>query len=205
MNDKEFIAQRIEDLEESVRYFSSDAEYKREGERWVAESFIENLHQTYQPDEIVSADNDPPDVVFRDAKFEIKEIMDEGRRRHGEYKDELKRIRAISDAKDLLKSFRPKTITIQEVYEHCKKRVESLDKKYPLAVKADTDLLLYVNLQGVTEITEHPYPDVSALESAGWRSISFVDGQRSCCLYAHASAPDFIRQAVGHISHLHQR
>jgi Putative endonuclease, protein of unknown function (DUF1780) len=126
MNDEEFIQQRIKDLEESVRSFSSDR--KQEGERWVANAFIENLRIYFKPEEILSPENDPPDVVFRDARFEVKEIMDEGRERHKEYKEELKRVKTITDSKDLLKLFRPKTITIQEVYERCLGRVQLLEK-----------------------------------------------------------------------------
>jgi hypothetical protein len=203
MNDEEFIQQRIKDLEESVRSFSSDR--KQEGERWVANAFIENLRIYFKPEEVLSPENDPPDVVFRDACFEVKEIMDEGRERHKEYKEELKRVKTITDSKDLLKLFRPKTITIQEVYERCLGRVQLLERKYDPKTKANLDLLLYVNLVGVTGLTENPFPDVEELSTSGWRSISFVKGQRSCCFYANTSAPQFIKDAVGHISHLHPR
>ena len=203
MNDEEFIQQRIRDLEESVRSFSSSG--KQEGERWVVNSFIENLRIEFTPEEIISPDDDPPDVVFRDARFEVKEIMDEGRERHREYKEELERVKTITDPKDLLKLFRPKTMTIQEVYERCVGRVEFLKNKYDQKTKSSLDLLLYVNLVDVMGLTEKPFPNAKQLFTSGWRSISFVKGQRSCCFYAHTSAPKFIKDAVGRISHLHPR
>ncbi|MFC5742741.1 DUF1780 domain-containing protein [Dyella tabacisoli] len=201
MDDKEFIDQRVKDLEESVRSFSS--KNKKEGERWVVISFIENLRIPLQPQEVISPDQDPPDVVFRDACFEVKEIMDEERKRHAEYKAELERVRKITDPKDLLRPFRPKTMTLEEIYLCCDERVKSLDKKYPTAVKAATDLLFYVNLVDVTTLVEQPYPDVSSMATAGWRSISFLKGQRSCCFYADSTAPAFLRKVVGRVWHLH--
>jgi hypothetical protein len=203
MTDEEFIQQRIKDLEESVRSFSPDR--KQENERWVANAFIENLRIDFSPEEILSPDDDPPDVVFRDARFEVKEIMNEGRERHKEYKEELERIRTITDPKDLLKFFRPKTMTIQEVYQQCLHRVQLFSKKYEPRTQSKLDLLFYVNLVDVMELKEKPFPNVEELSTSGWRSISFVQGQRSCCFYADASAPQFLKDAAGRITHLHPR
>ena len=203
MDDQEFLAQRIKDLEGSVAYFSPSN--KQEGERWVAEAFVKNLRIPYTESEIVSPDDDPPDVVFRDARFEIKEILDPGRRRHDEYKAELKRARTLTDPKDLLQMFTPKDETLSEIYRRCVESTFALENKYPPAVRSGMDLLFYVNLMHVFKVVEVPYPDTSRLASSGWRSVSFVMGQRSCCFFARSDAPDFIRQALGHVSHLYPR
>ena len=76
------VKERREALVESVRFFG--AQRKPEREVWVADHFLENLNIAYSTEEVVSSDDDPPDVIFRDARFEIKEIMDPGRRRHAE-------------------------------------------------------------------------------------------------------------------------
>lgn len=201
MYDKEFLAQRIKDLEDSVADYSPNN--KQERERWVAEAFLKNLRIEHAKNEIVSPDDDPPDVIFRDARFEIKEIQDPDRRRHDEYKAELKRARTLTDPKDLLQMFIPKDKTLSEIYRHCVESTLSLEKKYPLVVRSSMDLLFYVNLKHVFEVVEIPYPDTSGLASSDWRSVSFVMGQRSCCFFARNDAPDFIRQALGHVSHLH--
>jgi hypothetical protein len=201
MDDQEFLAQRIKDLEASVAYFAPGN--KQESERWITDSFVENLRIPYSQSEIISPDDDPPDVEFRDARFEIKEILDPGRRRHDEYKQELERARSLTNPKELLKMFTPKDSSLEEIYRLCEQVALSLDNKYPKAVRSKLDLLLYVNLTDVMYVTEQPYPDTSALASSGWRSVSFVMGQRSCCFYASNDAPSFIQQAVGHVSHLH--
>lgn len=203
MDDQAFLAQRIKDLEDSVAYFAPGN--KQAGERYVASSFLDNLRIRYEESEIVSPADDPPDVVFRDARFEIKEILDPGRRRHDEYKAELKRARTLTDPKDLLQMFTPKDEFLGAVYRRCKESARTLDSKYPPAVQSKLDLLFYVNLMNVFEVIELPYPDTSALEETAWRSVSFVMGQRSCCFYAHTDAPTFLKQAVGHVSHLRPR
>lgn len=203
MNNQKLLSQRIKDLEASVAYFAPGN--KRESERWVTDSFLQNLRILYSQSEVISPDDDPPDVEFRDARFEIKEILDPGRRRHEEYKQELERVRSLTDPKDLLQMFTPKGSTLEDIYRLCEQVALGLDKKYPLAVRRELDLLLYVNLSDVMYVGEQPYPDTTALASSGWRSISFVMGQRSCCFFAHNDAPVFIQKAVGHVSHLRPR
>jgi hypothetical protein len=198
ITEQELIAQRIEDLMASVAYFAPHN--KQERECWVVTEFALNLGLSPVQGEIMSIEADPPDVAFRDARFEIKEILDPGRRRHAEYKQELTRVRGISKAQDLLKEFTPKDRSVGEIYDLCRKEAASLDK-YPNDFKQRTDLLLYVNLFEVMYVTEQPYPDTSALTATGWRSVSFLMGRRSCCLHAQPDACDFIRQAVGRIFH----
>lgn len=198
MDEQEFISQRRKDLEASVAYFAP--QIKNERERWVVDAFVQNLGISPANGEIVSIKQDPPDVAFRDARFETKEILDPGRRRHAEYKQELERAQNITDAKDLLTPFTPKDMNLGEIYRLCRKEAASLDK-YSSDFKRGTDLLLYVNLRHVMYVTEQPYPDTTELEATGWRSVSFVMGRRSGCFYARPDAPGFIRQAVGCVSH----
>lgn len=89
MSDEDFIDDRRRALKESIAYFS--AKNKAERERWVCLELVQNLGIAYDETEIVSPENDPPDVIFRDARFEVKEILDQGRKRHAEYKAALQK------------------------------------------------------------------------------------------------------------------
>ncbi|MCO5411123.1 DUF1780 domain-containing protein [Ralstonia mojiangensis] len=198
MDEQEFIAQRVKDLEDAISFFKR--QNKEERERWVADAFLRNLDIVPTEGEIVSVKDDPPDVEFRDARFEIKEILDPGRRRHDEYKRELTRVREITKARDLLKEFTPKDIDLVEIYRLChNEAIRHI--KYSNDFKKQTDLLLYVNLQEVIFFAGRPYPNTSELAATGWRSVSFVMDRYSSCFYASPDAPSFIRQAVGHVSH----
>lgn len=84
MDDMEFIEDRRSALAESVKYFSQ--KNKPERERWVCGSFLRNIDRAFDETEILSQDDEPPDVAFRDVLFEVKEVLDPGRLRHTEYK-----------------------------------------------------------------------------------------------------------------------
>jgi putative endonuclease (uncharacterized protein DUF1780) len=201
MDDREFIEETVRALEESVRFFAP--ENKAEGELWVATAFLENIRIPFTEGELQSPSDDPPDVLFRDARFEIKEVLDPGRKRHLEYRQALERARKATSVSELLESFEPRDTTIQAVYDICLARVVDLDRKYPPSVRAGLDLLFYVNLRGIVGLKEAPFPDVNSIASAGWRSVSFVKGQRSCCFCAARDAPAFIAKTVGRVKHLH--
>lgn len=203
MDDEEYLAEHIKGLEASVAYFAPGTTKARE--LYTANSFLENLQLTFAEDELVSPDDDPPDITFREARFEIKEILDPGRRRHAEYKAALKRARTLKDPKDSFEMFTPKNAHITDILGRCELAAEELQIKYPDAVKAELDLLFYVNLQKIFRLIETPFPATGYLASYGWRSISFVMGQQSSCIYARDDAPDFIKAALGRVIHLHPR
>ena len=179
MEDDEFIQDRIAALEESVEYFGSAN--KAERERWVVRAFLENMNIQYAEEDVVSPDQDPPDVIALGGSFEVKEILDPGRKRHKEYKDKLEKAKKITDPQDLLTSFTPKYSSITEIYQQCLAEAEKLNFKYALRGRKSMDLLFYVNLEYIFGVHEEPYPDVSEIQSCGWRSVSFVKGQIACC------------------------
>jgi hypothetical protein len=199
MDDDEFIKERIAALEESVEYFG--AANKAERERWVVQAFLDNMNIQYAGQDVVSPEQDPPDVIALGGSFEVKEILDPGRKRHKEYKDELERAKKITDPQDLLTPFRPKDSSISEIYQRCLIEAEKLNSKYAPRDRESMDLLFYVNLEHIFGVDEEPYPDVSQIQYCGWRSVSFVKGQIACCFCASEHAPEWLREAVGHVSH----
>lgn len=195
MDDDEYLQSIREGLKQSVDFFSSQDKFFRE--KWVVGEFLANLSVEYEESELQWG-SDPPDIVFRDAQFEIKEIMDKGRRRHDEFKQALARAQAATDPDELLEEYSPKTITISEVYDLVYAQAADLAKrKYPPKVRKETDLLCYVNLVDVMRMIETPFPDVSALATLGYRSVSFLDGHRSCVFCAQPSALSFLRVHFG--------
>ncbi len=86
-----FKKEAIEHFTNSDILFSN--KNKKSREIWVVKKFLDGLGLSYMESELCCSANEPPDIIFRDAKFEIMEKMDEGRRRHKEYKDKLKKIK----------------------------------------------------------------------------------------------------------------
>jgi len=94
-----------EALKESVDFFSPKS--KDERELWVGTSFIENLGIPFDEGEFFVSPHDPPDVIFREVRFEIKEILDPGRKRHSEYKHKLNKSYKATKPDDFLEEYTP--------------------------------------------------------------------------------------------------
>jgi hypothetical protein len=111
--------ERIADLRASIAYFQSAN--KEERERHVVSDLLKNLGTRFRRNEIVSVPKrqEPPDVRFRAAGFEVKEIMDEGRRRHADMKAQLAIVERAETDEDLfpLTSFSPVDITVGQLLD----------------------------------------------------------------------------------------
>lgn len=200
MTDEEYLETQRRWRAESVELFRAENKPKRE--RWVVREFLTNLGVRFTDDELVAVAQEPPDIQFCDAKFEIKEILDEGRRRHQEYKEGLEKALRATSPGDLVEMFTPEDVTVGEVFALILREATALAaEKYPPLVRKTLDLLFYVNLQDVFGLVETPFPDSTAMSSLGWRSVSFLMGYRGSALVAANDAPDFIKAAVGRIVH----
>jgi len=183
-------------LKESVDFFRQDR--KPDREKIVVSDFLKNLGVKFEESELQPIHNDPPDIRFGPANFEIKEIMDGGRRRHEEYK---KALRNALEGQAPIKHCEPLDITLEEIYIKILIDSSRLLKKYAPVVCPSLDLLFYVNLLDVYGLIENPYPDISELRSQQWRSVSFVMGFRACIFFAREDAPTFLQKAMGKVNH----
>jgi len=194
MTNKEFLADRRQALEDSIRYFSGAN--KPERERWVAAEFLINLGIKYDDAEVVSSPLDPPDVIFRDCCFEIKEILDQGRKRHDEYKQKYKKSLQAKHPRDLLEEYSPEHFTPVEIG----KIVEGVLFKYQSRYRAETreclDLLFYVNYISYFQ-KPGPAPSQEIFQPFGWRSISVLEGRTSIVLFANEMASELLRTNMG--------
>ena len=186
-----------EGLKGSVDYFRS--ENKAERERWTCREFVLNLNGDPDASPFVSPADDPPDVTFADARFEVKEIMDRGRRRHAEFRAALDRALKATDPSQLITQYSPKDITPADIEIRIVRELNKLAKKYEPRLIATLDMLFYVNL-----IEHHfkqgPMPQASKFSQYGWRSISAVTGWAGLVFAAEKGAPAFIRNRVGSIA-----
>jgi hypothetical protein len=195
MNDDSYLNDIRNGLKESVDFFASQDKFIRE--RWVVAEFLTNLSMPFAEADLVRG-SDPPDVIFREAQFEVKEILDKGRKRHAEFKQALVQANTATDPAELLEEYSPKDVSIQEVYALIHSvAADFATRKYSRDVRGQIDLLCYVNLEDVMGFIETPFPDVTPLALLGYRSVSFLEGHRSCVLCANPSAPSFLRVPPG--------
>lgn len=195
MEEKELIEEHKAVLKESVEFFSSANKVKRE--LWVVKEFLSNLGIKFIEDELVLVSDQPPDVKFHNARFEIKEILDEGRKRHREYKEKLAEAQSVSRFSDLLEMYTPKDISAQEIVGKVSSALDNI--VYANDVCKDLDLLFYVNLSKCSLSDNLQYNLLDRQKFERWRSVSFVKNGVSCVLLANERAPKFLKLIEGKI------
>lgn len=186
MTDEEYIEKVRRSWEEEVRFFSN----KPKTERWVVREFLERLAISFTDDELISQkEADDVDVIFRDANFQIKELVPEGCRRDAENKAALKRAETAKVPYDLIGPMEARDIILVDAYDFILK----WDKKYAPASKKNLDLLVYVTRSYAGLNRQRQPPE---LASCGWRSISCLYGEQPYVLVAADNAPSFLKMAT---------
>ena len=178
-----------------------DDRFARDFKSWrewnVTVDFLTNLHFGADESEIFALKSDPPDVVFRDARFEVKEILDSGRRRH----DEVKAARLRATAKEgraPAEMYAAEDLTPTDAGVLVLEELNRLDQKhYLFGQRATIDLLFYINkLKHWFE--DGPMPSPQLFEGHGWRSVSaVVDTQQSLVFHSRFDAPAFLIENMG--------
>ena len=189
-SEKDIIEAERRSLREQDRFFSNSA--KAERELWVTREFLVRLGVPFADGELkVQTVNSDVDVVFREARFQIKEITDPGERRHAEIKASLRRAERAVTLQDLIEPAEARDTLLADLHSLILAIASS--PKYPPGVRATLDLLCYVTrpYAGFNEPEGSKYDE---LEASGWRSISCLLGQRPYVLAATVSAPDFLLQ-----------
>ena len=197
MNEREYFEELVKDAEDTVSFLSN--ERKQERERSVCAAFLRCLGIEFSTKEIKSSEDEPPDVVFRDARFEVREILNKGRRRHDEMKAKRERLSNAKTSDDVLEP--PPKLPVPLPYEKVIGVVTSaLNRKaqrYSQNVRANLDALVYVNLVGKFLDIDSPLPSLDPLRSQEWRSVSIFFHSSALVLYAKPLAPAFLRNVVG--------
>lgn len=189
-----FLAEQIRALEDSVNFFGAGEDRQRARDRYVVEMFLNALRIRYTSEEITQ-EEDPPDARFRDANFEVKELYSIGRRRHDEYKEELRKAREAFWPDELLTPYKPKDISLAQVVHRVVDLAKQRGSRYAPATRGTLDLLVYANLLHVESIIPVALGKLEDLDGIGWRSVSFVKGMHAACvLMANNQAPEFLRE-----------
>ena len=180
---------------ETRRIFSN--KMKPERERMVCRAFLRCLGAQFRDEEIVASSTEPIDVAFRSAKFQIRELMEPGRKRGDELKEHQQKVEEATSIEDLATPYSPlRPISFQELVAELTKALSEKAVKYGTGCR-DLDALVYVNLEGRHLDANSALADVSKLRGQGWRSVSVVFPPYSVVLSAESTAPVFIRMASG--------
>ena len=194
--EKKYIDDLIAHTEETLRLLSN--EKKSERERMVCVAFLRCLGIPFSIEDIESPQDDPPDVIFSMAFFEIMEVFAPPRMRGDEYKKRYEILKNADNVEDTLLPYRsPTPISHQKIYEIIRLGLEKKANRYGKQTCSSLDPLVYPSLQNRFLNPTTDIPAFDNLSEQGWRSVSFVIPPYSYVVFANENAPDFLVQNQG--------
>ncbi|KNC13446.1 MULTISPECIES: DUF1780 domain-containing protein [Pseudomonas] len=198
MDDSDYLRLLTSQAEQANAFLSNARKWERE--RWVCERLLQGLNITYRDDEFTPAGQEPPDVLFRDASFEVFFVLDEGRRLNDEWREELQRRRSAFSLSQLVRrEARPKRIRAPELLQRLaptlrKKAHNYRERGLDLG---ELDIIAFASLKRETLDLNSHFPPPTEFLRQGWRSLSLVGPTFARVLFAHPDAPDFLRNNLG--------
>ena len=205
MDEVEYLDGLVAGAEETERFHSNPG--RRERERSVCRALLRCLQIECENAEIVSPAEDPPDVLFRSAGFEVLWIFEQGRTPHREARMETERRRRAKSMEEgglesLASSYHPPAlVAFGPVIALVTKRLRPKSQKYAPSVRAQLDVVAYVDIESRVLDPKSPFPSITDLRAQGWRSVSLLMPWYAHVIYAEDSAPEFLRYRAGRTAH----
>ena len=198
MDDSDYLRLLTIQAEQANAFLSNARTWERE--RWVCQRLLQGLNIPYHSEDFLQASQEPPDVLFGDARFEVFFVLDEGRRLNDEWRAELQRRRSAYSLSQLVRrEARPKRIPASKLLQRLG---PTLHKKATNYKERDIDLgqldiIAFSSLKReVLDLNSHFPPPTEYLRQ-GWRSLSLVGPTFARVLFAQPDAPDFLRNNLG--------
>jgi hypothetical protein len=198
MDDSDYLRLLTVQAEQANAFLSNARKWERE--RWVCQRLLQGLNITHRNEDFTPAGQEPPDVLFRDASFEVFFVLDEGRRLNDEWREELQRRRSAFSLSQLVRrEAKPKRIAAHELLQRLaptlrKKAHNYRERGLDLG---ELDIIAFASLKReVLDLNSHFPPPTEYLRQ-GWRSLSLVGPTFARVLFAHPGAPDFLRTNLG--------
>lgn len=188
---KKYLKPLRKQLQSTIRFFSSKNKFEREC--WIVKKFL-NLKNTEGMSKPVQ---DPPDVLFEDARFEVFEILDEGRKRNDEHRQRAKKIEEAEKTNSLsplLEPFEVSHFSRDDLIHEVLSKITIKENKYAPAVTASLDLLIYVNLR--TKKLDAASQLTIDIEDSfrKWRSVSiYTNDHGGFVVYAGPESPSLLK------------
>jgi hypothetical protein len=198
MDDSDYLRLLTLQAEQANAFLSNARKWERE--RWVCQRLLQGLNLPHADEDFIPAGQEPPDVLFQDARFEVFFVLDEGRRLNDEWREELQRRRSAFSLSQLVRrEVRPKRISAVELLQRLAPTLRKKAHNYrERGLQLDhLDLIAFASLKReVLDLNSHFPPPTEYLRQ-GWRSLSLVGPSFARVLFAHPQAPDFLRANLG--------
>ena len=195
MDDSDYLRLLTVAAEQANAFLSNARKWERE--RWVCQRLLQGLNIPYHSEDFLQAGQEPPDVLFGDARFEVFFVLDEGRRLNDEWRAELQRRRSAYSLSQLVRrEARPKRIPASKLLQRLgptlhKKATNYKERDIDLS---QLDIIAFSSLKReVLDLNSHFPPPTEYLRQ-GWRSLSLVGPTFARVLFAQRTHRIFAQQ-----------
>lgn len=165
-SDRDILNALRDEAEEACRLFSNAGQPLQE--RIIVVGFLRALGQPFEKGELIKLGPEPVDVHFQDARFQVTQALEKGRRPNAEVQEAAGRrheARSLGDlAEEEVISSRPDTP--QEVYALVRDAAAKKHRKYGQSCTR-VDLLVHVELRRRHLYPTEPWPRPIELEAMG--------------------------------------
>lgn len=190
MDEKQYIEQLKEHAAETRQFFGNKKKSQRE--KAVCRAFLRLLGVTFEETELKAPAEEPTDVEFRKTRFQIKELLNENRRRGDELKAKEKKFKKATTIDELIEPWTPpQPMMLRELVSQVIKMLSKYIEQYGNSCQI-LDVLIYVNLKDRYLEASPIGNELSGLEAQRWRSVSILFPPYALVLNAGDSAPDFL-------------
>ena len=183
---------------EKLRKHASDTreflsnKMKPERERSVCRAFLRAIGVSFEEQELAAPTDEPADVAFRAARFQIREILEPNRRRGDDWKRKEQKYSGANSLDGVMEPYSPPiSISLVELVPHIVDALSEKAQRYGTGCN-DIDALVYVNLMNRFLAADSDVPNLDTLQSQGWRSGSILFSPYGVILFAVPTAPDFL-------------
>jgi Putative endonuclease, protein of unknown function (DUF1780) len=169
---------------------------KPERERAVCRAFLRAVGVSFNESELVAPTIEPADVAFRDAQFQVRDLL-RGRKRGDDWKNKKEQYDRAQSIADLVEPYSPPVpVSLASLVPEVTEALSEKAAKYGTGCSG-LDALIYVDLKDAFLEANSRIPDTTALKSQGWRSVSIFFSPYGATLLAGGHAPCFLQDAAG--------
>jgi hypothetical protein len=190
-----FFLERLREHAGRTRTFLSNP-MKSEREPSVCRALLRTLGVAFDDSELIAPTIEPADVAFRDARFQVRDLLRE-RKRGDNWKERENQYLEARSLDELVTPYSPPSpIDLASLIPEVAAALAEKTKKYGVGCKG-IDALIYADLEGAFLNPNSSVTNTNALERQGWRSVSLLFSPHGVVLFATTNAPIFLLGAVG--------
>jgi hypothetical protein len=190
-SEREILEKLRDSAKEAEALFSNTGQGQQE--RTVVAGLLRVLGVEFREDEIVKCGPEPIDVWFREARFQVTEVLDRGRPRNLEIKQRSMRAKSAQSLQELVERgvISSQPMAPAELVALVLDVAEKKAQRYAGDCR-NIDLLIYVNLQRRHLHPPGPFLEAAALGSFDWRSVAVIMEPVAVVLWTADNAPAFL-------------